>query len=156
MIFGKIEKMIELSKMKKKYLTEVLQLTKDQRNFIENDDMDGLSKVMENKDILMKKVDLLDMDFLSTYNQIKEMENVDSLEKINPIKYKNLGELQEVIGNINIILSNISLIDKENTRIMKGNLEEIKSGLKQVKEVKKAYKGYNYEPTASILLDEKK
>lgn len=156
MIFGKIEKMIELSKMKKKYLTEVLQSTKNQRKFIENDDMDGLNKVMENKDMLMKKVDLLDIDFLSTYNQIKEMENVDSLEKINPIKYKNLGELQEVIGNINIILSNISLIDKENTRIMKDSLEEIKSGLKQVKEVKKAYKGYNYEPIASILLDEKK
>ena len=156
MISEKIEKMIELSNIKKDYLGRVLELTKDQRNFIQNEDMDKLNKVMEEKEILMNKVDLLDIEFLSTYNQIKEIENIDSLEKINPVKYKNLGNLQEVIKDINNILEDISLIDKENTRIMKENLEEIKSGLKQVKEVKKAYKGYNYEPTGSILLDEKK
>ena len=104
----------------------------------------------------MASIDLLDMSFLSLYNEVKELEGISSLDEINSIKYINLRQLKEVIGNINILLSNISLIDKENTEIMKSNLENIKLGLKHVKEVKKAYNGYNYEGVESILIDEKK
>lgn len=151
-----IDKMIELSEGKKRYLTEILRLTKKQKGFIENEDMDELNKIMSEKEKLMESIDLLDVDFLSLYKEIGQEENIDTIDKINSIKYNNLGELQGIIGNINIILSNISVIDNQNTEIMKNNLENIKSGLRHVKEVKKAYKGYNYEMAGSILIDEKK
>ncbi len=151
-----IDRMIQLSKDKKTYIRDILKLTKEQRVFIENEDMDGINNIIAEKEKLMASVDLLDIQFLSLYNEVKESEGIKSLDQIDGIKYKNLNQLQEVIGNINILLSNISVIDKENTRIMKNNLENIKQGLRHVKVVKKAYKGYNYESQASILIDEKK
>ena len=151
-----IDKMIVLSQDKKKHIKSLLDLTKEQKVFIENEDMDGINNIIADKEKLMSQVDLLDIEFLSLYKEIKDLENIQSLDEINGIKYSNLKDLQEVIGNINILLSNISLIDKENTAKMKINLENIKNGLKHVKEVKKAYKGYNYESEASILIDEKK
>lgn len=156
MTINNIGKMIELSKAKEEYLIEILGLTKEQKGFIKDEDMDGLNNIILDKEKLMKNIDLLDLDFLKLYNQIRQEENVDTIDRIDSIKYDNLEDLQKVIGNINIILNNISTIDKENTEIMKNNLENVKSGLKQVKEVKKAYKGYGYEMVESILIDEKK
>lgn len=151
-----LSQMIDLSKDKKKYLREILKLTKDQKTFIENEDMDDINNTISEKEKLMSTIDLLDLNFLSLYNEVKELEGVKSIDEINSSKYSNLRDLKEVIGNINILISNISLIDKENTDIMKSNLENIKHGLRHVKEVKKAYKGYNYESEGSILIDEKK
>lgn len=151
-----LDKMIHLSKDKKVYLTEILKLTKDQKGFIQNEDMDGINNIISEKEKLMSSIDLLDIDFLSLYNEVKELEGIKSIDEVNGMKYSNLKDLKEIIGNINILLSNISVIDKENTKIMKSNLENIKHGLKHVKEVKKAYKGYNYESDGSILIDEKK
>ena len=151
-----IDKMIDLSKDKKKYLREILKLTKDQKVFIENEDMDGINNILSNKEKLMSAIDLLDLNFLSSLNEVKKLEEINSIDEINGAKYSNLSELKEVIGNINIILSNISVMDKENTDNMKKNLESVKLELRQVKEVKKAYKGYNYEGVESILIDEKK
>lgn len=151
-----IDKMIDLLKDKKKYLTGILKLTKDQRNFIENEDMDGINNIISEKEKLMSVIDLLDLNFLSSLNEVKELEEINSIKEINGSKYSNLRELKEVVGTINMILTNISVIDKENTEIMKKNLENIKYGLRHVKEVKKAYKGYNYESAGSILIDEKK
>lgn len=151
-----IDKMISLSKDKNEYLRDILKLTKEQKSFIQKDDMDGIENIISEKENLMSSIDLLDVQFLSLYNEIKELENITSIDEINSIKYSNLSELKEEIGNLNILLSNITVIDKENTKIMKENLENIKYGLKQVKEVKRAYKGYNYESEESILIDEKK
>lgn len=156
MIINNIEKMIHLSKDKKRYLNDILKLTKDQKDFIQKEDMDGINNIISQKEKLMSGIDLLDIQFLSLYKEVKDLENINSIDEINSIKYGNLNELQENIGNINILLSNISLVDKENTEIMKANLDNIKHGLKHVKEVKKAYKGYNYEGVHSILIDEKK
>lgn len=151
-----LDRMIKLSKDKKVFLREILKLTKDQKVFIQDEDMDGINNIISQKEKLMSSIDLLDINFLSLYKEVKELEDINSLDEINVNKYSNLKELKESIGNINILLSNISVIDKENTEIMKNNLENIKLGLKHVKEVKKAYKGYNYESEASILIDEKK
>lgn len=147
---------MELSKVKKEDLNEILRLTKEQKLSIESEDLDGLNRIIGHKDKLMKKIDLLDLEFLDLYNKIKEEENIDTLDKINSGKYRNLEKLKRVIEDINFILKDITLIDNENTEMMKANLEDIKSGLKHVKKVQQAYKGYNYEMGSSILIDEKK
>ena len=41
-----IDKMINLSKDKKKYIRDILQLTKDQKVFIENEDIDGINDII--------------------------------------------------------------------------------------------------------------
>lgn len=151
-----IDKMIHLSREKEDILGQILELTKEQKIHISNEDMEGINKLIGNKEDLMKKVDLLDLDFLSLYNRIIEEEKISSINDIDLVKYSNMEDLQDSIRDINILLEKISLLDKENTEIMEKNFNNIKSGLKHVKRVKTAYKGYNYEVDNSILLDEKK
>ncbi|CAK7023522.1 flagellar export chaperone FlgN [Tissierella sp.] len=155
MIYDNVKKMIELSLKKKDILIQILKLTTTQADTIENDNIDNLSKILIQKEKLMEEIDILDRDFLSLYNDIKSEEGIDNLEKINIEKYANIKSLKEIVTEINTILNDISMIDRNNTIKMKSNVDRIKSDLKQVKEVKRAYKGYNYEAVESILIDEK-
>jgi hypothetical protein len=148
--------MIQLSNEKKVLLDHILEATQKQKLFIQDENMDGLTNILSEKDEIMKNIDLLDINFLSLYNNIKSMENISSLEDINVDKYSNIKLLKSNINEINLMLNSIRILDNDNTRMMKTNLENIKSGLKHVKEVKNAYKGYNYEPPESMLIDEKK
>ncbi|MCQ4925573.1 flagellar protein FlgN [Tissierella carlieri] len=155
MTYDNVKKMIELSLKKKDILIQILRLTTTQAGTIENDNIDNLSKILIQKEKLMEEIDILDRDFLSLYNDIKSEEGIDNLEKINIEKYANIKSLKEIVTEINTILNDISMIDRNNTIKMKSNVDRIKSDLKQVKEVKRAYKGYNYEAVESILIDEK-
>lgn len=156
MIIDMINNMIQLSNEKKVLLDHILEATQKQKLFIQDENMDGLTNILSEKDEIMKNIDLLDINFLSLYNNIKSMENISSLEDINVDKYSNIKLLKSNINEINLMLNSIRILDNDNTRMMKTNLENIKSGLKHVKEVKNAYKGYNYEPPESMLIDEKK
>lgn len=151
-----INNMIQLSQAKKELLIEILELTKIQKDLIEIDNIDKLDSILEEKESLMGNIDALDIEFLSLYNSIIKDENVESMEEIDTKKHKNIKALQDIIKDINIILKDITDLDEKNTLNMKNNLDMIKSELKQMKEVKKAYKGYNYEVAESILIDEKK
>ena len=156
MIINMIDNMIQLSNEKKVLLESILDFTKKQKSFIQDEDMDSLTKVLSEKDEIMKNIDLLDLDFISLYNNIKSMEDISSMEEIDVDKYSNVKLLKSNINEISLILNNIRILDNDNTRMMKTNLENIKSGLKHVKEAKNAYKGYNYEAPESMLIDEKK
>lgn len=151
-----INKTIKLSQEKKVLLNEILNLTKKQKDLIEEDNIDDLGIVLIDKENLMNKIDLLDKEFLSLYNSIKLEEEIDSLDKIDTRKFKNIKSLKDIISEVNSILTEISSLDRENTNNMKSNIEKIKLNIKQVKKAKKAYKGYNYEGIESMLIDEKK
>ncbi|MDR7856878.1 flagellar export chaperone FlgN [Tissierella sp.] len=151
-----INKVILLSKDKKKLLTDLLKLTKKQKDLIDNDNLDDLGIVLEDKENIMNKVDIIDKDFLGLYNTIKSEEGIDSFDKIDVRKFDNVKTLKDIVEDVNNILNEISALDNENTRKMKSNIDKIKLDIKQVKEGKKAYKGYNYESSVSMLIDEKK
>lgn len=151
-----VARMIELSKEKKKLLAKILEYTNTQTTIIENDNMEELDHILMEKEKIMEEIDVLDKEFLSLYDLIKTVEGIESLEKIDKNKYTNIKALKEAVNEINTILTDISIIDRKNTAKMKSSIDKIKSDLKQVKEGKKAYKGYNYESTESILIDEKK
>ena len=156
MTVDRINKIIKLSQEKKILLIEILSLTKKQKDLIEEDNIDDLGIVLIDKENLMNKIDLLDKDFLSLYNSIKSDEGIDSLDKIDIRKFDNLKSLKDIVSEINKILEDISSIDRENKKNMKSNIDKVKLNIKQVKKGKKAYKGYNYEGVASMLIDEKK
>lgn len=156
MTSDRIDIIIKVSHEKKILLNEILNLTKKQKDIIENDNMDDLGKVLKDKEDLMNKIDNLDKDFLSLYNTIKLDEKIDSFESIDINKFDNIKLLKDVISEINKLLSEISSIDRENTINIKKNIDQIKLDIKHVKKSKKAYNGYNYDTAESMLIDEKK
>ena len=156
MINENIGKMIELSMKKKEYLLDILDLTKKQENIIEEDKLDELDNILQEKEKLMGKIDDLDGEFLTVYNHIKEEEKIDSFEKLPIERYENVKELKAIVNEINNILNTLTILDKNNINKMKANLEKTQSELKNVKVGKRAYKGYSYGDVGSIFIDEKK
>lgn len=156
MINENINKMIDLSMKKKDLLLEILKLSKEQERIIEEDKMEELDSILQEKEKLMGKIDSLDMDFLTVYNRIKEEEKIDSFENLPIDRYGNLKDLKALVNEINNILNNLTILDKNNIGKMKANLEKTKSDLKNVKVGKRAYKGYSYGDVGSIFIDEKK
>lgn len=151
-----ISNMVLLLQTKKDLLGEILSISKEQTGHIEKEDMEEMEGLLLRKDDLMAKIDKLDEDFLNYYSKVLDQEGLGSISELDPKKYLMLKDLKSNVEKINLVLDEISFIDRENTKKMRKNLEDIKSSLKHVKDVKKAYKGYNYVPEASMLIDEKK
>lgn len=156
MINENINRMIDLSMRKKQYLMELLDLTQKQGTIIEEEKLDELDKILKEKDKVMEKVDELDSQFLSIFNQIKDEEKIDDFEKLPVEKYENVKELKAVIGEINNILNSLSILDKNNIAKMKAKVEETQAQLKNIRMAKKANKGYGLGDIGSVFLDEKK
>lgn len=151
-----IGKLIVLSKKKKELLNKILELTKNQSQSIENEKLDDLSTILDEKENLMKEIDAVDKEFLENYNAIKEGEGIGSFDEINVEKYQDIEDLKNIVTELNSILTKISHMDKENTRKMAANIKNVKLDIRNVKKGKKAHKGYNQESVNSILIDEKK
>lgn len=156
MTIENINKMINLSLQKKKMLYEILDLNKKQRQLIEDDKLEEMGELLQNKQTIMDEIDLLDAEFLKLYNKVKEDEKIDSINHIDINKYSNLKDLKSTVESINKILEEISKIDKINTSEMKKSLKAVQQNIKNVKNGKKAYKGYNKNQSDSMIIDEKK
>lgn len=151
-----VDKLIALSKDKKELLNSILDFTKKQKLVIEKEDLDSIASILEDKEKIIKKIDLIDLEFLKYYDLLKKSEGIDSFDGINIKKYDNVRTLKGLVKDINSILNEISILDKNNTKLMKASIENIKSDIKSVKKGKQAYNGYNYEIGGSMLIDEKK
>ncbi|NLV88345.1 MAG: flagellar protein FlgN [Tissierellia bacterium] len=151
-----ISRMIDLSMKKKEYLLEILELSKKQETIIEEDKLDELDNILKEKEKIMGKIDVLDSEFLTVYNNVKDEENIDSFENLPIERYENLKDLKAIVNEINNILNTLTILDKNNISKMKANLEKTQADLKNVKLGKRAYKGYGYGDVGSIFIDEKK
>lgn len=151
-----VQELIGLSREKANYLTNILDLTKEQKRVIKEENMERLNQIIEKKSEIIKKIDKLDVSFITKFSQLKKENNIGDLNEIDTEKYPNLKELKEVVAQITSILMAISIVDKENNKALEENLGKVKLSLKRVKEGKKAYKGYNKSISQSMLIDEKK
>ncbi|WP_341537381.1 flagellar protein FlgN [Schnuerera ultunensis] len=131
-------------------------MTKDQKEEIERENMENLNRIMDEKDSLMKKIDELDLSFITIFSQIKKEHSIEGIDELSLEEYPNLTKLKEVVKEVSSTLMTISLMDDKNTGAMKERLEQTKIELRKLKEGKKAYKGYNPSMNGSMLIDEKK
>lgn len=153
---NKINSMIEVSLEKEKLLNEFLDSTNIQSKLIGEEEFEKLDDLISKKSGIMKKIDKLDNQFVRELEEFKTLEGIQSMEDIDGAKYKNLKQLKSTIERIGEILKEIYQVDSENTKLISRNLDGVKSELRHVKNSKVAYKGYNVEPTGSIMIDERK
>lgn len=151
-----IDEIVNISEKKLEYLYNMLELTKFQREYIDEGNMIKTDEILEKKDELIKKIDKLDIEFLIKFSELKKKHNVDDINELDINVYPNLKILKDIIKNISSTLMSISILDDENNKYLKNSLEKIKLDLKKLKKGKKAYKGYNKSIEESIFIDEKK
>ena len=152
---NEVDELIKISKEKSNLLNSMLQLTKEQKKAIEDDNIERINYILDLKDDLMKKIDKLDGEFMLHFSELKNKNSVTDLNELNLEKYPNIEELKSIVSEVTSTLVAISMIDKGNNDMMTKSTEDAKSQLKRVKEGKKAYKGYNNFDGGSMFIDEK-
>ena len=151
-----IDKLISVTKEKKNLLENMYDITKKQMEEINKEEIVSLNEMVDQKDNIIKQIDKLDIEFLTTFSRIKKEHSIENIDELKVEKYPNLAELKETVKEISSTLMAISLLDEENSRIMKEKLKDIQVELRRINEGKKAYKGYNTTIIDSVLIDEKK
>ncbi|WP_077369639.1 flagellar export chaperone FlgN [Anaerosalibacter sp. Marseille-P3206] len=151
-----VDKLVSISSEKLVLLNKLLDLSKLQKKFISESDMDNVNIIIDKKDEVMKEIDALDIKFMTHFAELKKENNVVELNELDTSKYPNLKELKNVVKEITSTLMAISLLDEENNKSLKADLEKIKLNLRTVKKGQKAYKGYNKVLDNNIMIDEKK
>ncbi|MDR5659797.1 flagellar protein FlgN [Serpentinicella sp. ANB-PHB4] len=145
-----IDYLMQLSEAKMKLMQGLEQLTKNQEKAIVDRDEEKLTQLISDKQKLMKKVDILDKEFVEKYEQVK----TQGIKEEHSEAFK---ALQNRIKEIMDLIEKISTLDKNNIKETKKSLNDSKQQLKSVRSGVKAYKGYSKKAMdgASIFLDKK-
>ncbi|WIF93906.1 flagellar export chaperone FlgN [Caminicella sporogenes] len=141
--FEKIEKLIELSKEKKKVMENILGTIRLQKRFIELENIDAFLKQDELKQKYITIIEELDYKFCTLFNKLKSDFNIDSIEKIDINKYSRVKNLREVVCQILKLEQEIKTKEFENIQLLKENNNYLSNKFKFMKQGKKAIEKYN-------------
>ena len=152
----KILNLISLAKKKNELLNQIILLTKNQGEEIEGEKYEDLNRTLWKKDSIIKKIDKLDASFLEIFYKLKKENSIDDINELNVDDYPQLKELKKETKEIMSNLLTISMLDGKNNEAIKIKLKKAEKDLKKIRLGKRAYKGYNYKMTESLLIDKKK
>lgn len=150
--------MQESLERKKRYLAEILELTKEQERLAKEKKFneDAFGEVIDKKEILINNVNEIDKGFTSVYDRVRT-EVLDNKEQYAP----QLAQMQNLIKDCVDIGMEIEALEARN----RATLEQVFSvgfrGIKQMRQSKKAANKYykamsNGNVNDSILYDRKK
>lgn len=152
----KIDEMSCVLTNKKNKMQEILELTKLQKDAIENKNDEKLSELIDKKQLAINQIDALDMKFNSLFNEVKKDLGVSSLEEIkDKQEFKEVKiYVEEIIRLINEIIS----IEKENSVKIREEYDDIKDKIRQINDVKKATNAYEgmSKTMDGVFIDKKK
>ncbi|SNS48285.1 FlgN protein [Anaerovirgula multivorans] len=158
----KIEEIINylqrLSDAKFVLMENLLKITGEQHRALEKEDWEVMDNLIQQKQKIMDKIDLLDKEFIEKYDILKKDLGIKELQEIDPEKLPGVEELKKKINRILEVVKKIQELDQENTQKIKKNITKAKENLKTIKTGRKAFEGYNssYRETYSIFFDKKK
>lgn len=150
--------LIENLKTKKKYLFNILSLTKFQTKAIESQEDEKLSQYINEKQIAIDNINILDKDFIDKFNLVKASLGVTSLDEVKNNSNSPLKNVKTELDDIYKLIEQISVIEKENSTKLNKEFDDIKSKIKEVHAGKKIINAYNSEiiQNDGVFLDTKK
>lgn len=155
-----IERVIEASNKKYKCLQDIILLTMAQTEAISEEGMDGLDKLISEKQIKIDEINKIDEDFEKHLNLLKQKLGVNKLDEINNLPLKGTKELKQITEQIMELLTEINKLEKQNHEKAKSLLDEFGAKIRQIRDGKKLNNAY-YNPGAGLtppayFLDKKK
>lgn len=138
-----IEKAIEASNNKYKCLQDLILLTMAQTEAINEDGIDGLSKLTGEKQIKIDEINKIDEEFGIYFDLLKQKLGVNNLDEINTSELKGANELKQITGKIMELLTEINRLEKQNYEKAKNLLDELGAKIRQIREGKRLNNAYN-------------
>lgn len=153
------EKLVEVSREKQIKLEELLFLTNAQSKAIEEEGIENIEKLLNDKQKKIEEINKNDEEFYVYYEKIKEMYSIKNIKNLEASNIKGVRELQEVIGNIKKTIQQISELEKENNEKVKKILKDLGEKIRKINQGKKASNVYSSDSetnSVSYFIDQKK
>lgn len=154
-----IEKMTELLEKKKQLLHEMLTLTKAQTSVIAAESLDKLQKLVEDKQGVIDRINVLDDEFTAYMDKLKSAVGISKLDDIDVSRFPAAVRLKQGVSGVLDLVREISEIEKVNSVKSNKLLEQLGSQIQKINQGKKINNAYNSQNAAgasSFFLDKKK
>ncbi|SDJ92891.1 flagellar export chaperone FlgN [Natronincola ferrireducens] len=150
--------LLRLSEAKLLLVNKLFKNTEAQSKTLEPEKMQEMEIIIQEKQEIMGKIDIVDKEFVEKYAMLKKLLGITSLQELEGEEVPALKELQKKIGEIVKIIEEVQKLDEGNTEKMKRNIAEAKNNFKAVKAGKKVTAGYKnqYIESHSFFIDKKK
>ncbi len=152
-----IDNLIKLSDGKLFLLKQLSVLTQQQSKNIDSEEAARLNDIIEQKQNIMKQVDVLDKDFLAKYDLLRGSVMLETLDGLQANEKDKMKILKDKITEIHSITEKIHKLDTANVEKLKKNLKSVQAELEKTRVGKKVLQGYTHQrpETISIFVDEK-
>lgn len=153
-----IERLIDLLKKKHVLLRSILSLTQAQVSQINEESIDKLQKLIDEKQHVIDDINSLDDEFNVYFTRLKSTLKINSLDELNAEELEGAKVLKEVTAGIISLIKEISELEKTNNEKSKELLGTLSGEIKKLNQGKKVNTGYVSKPfnSASYFIDKKK
>ncbi|MDQ2085088.1 flagellar export chaperone FlgN [Herbivorax sp. ANBcel31] len=154
-----LRRLTEISKEKQRKVKDILYLTKAQAELIEKEGVEGLEKLLDDKQKKIEEINKNDEDFRACYKKIKQEFKIESLDNLETSNVKEAEELQKLTGEIKGILQEIGEVEKQNSEKIKDILGGLGGKIKKINQGRKANNVYSQgsdKRASSYFIDQKK
>jgi hypothetical protein len=153
-----MDRLIEISNKKQELLQNILALTKAQAGTINEDGIESLQKLIDEKQLVIDAINKLDEEFGVYFQRLKTTLKVTSLDQLNVSGIKGTKELKEVTEKIVKLITEISEIEKQNSEKGKKLLNQLGGEIRKINQGKKTNSAYSPPPMSipSYFIDKKK
>ncbi|WP_432662710.1 flagellar export chaperone FlgN [Wukongibacter baidiensis] len=138
----RIDSLIEILNIKLELLQGIYDLTCDQAQKLKDENIDGYIKILDRKEIRIKKIKELDEKYNDGLEKIKESYNTEDLNDI-----QGSEKVVDLKQNIQKVLKNIYDVDKSNSEKFNLEFEKVRSKMVDFKKGKKVTSNYYKVPT---------
>lgn len=153
-----IDRMLEISRKKYILLQDMLALTKNQAGAINEDGLEDLQKLIDEKQKCIEKIDRLDEEFNVYFRRFKSVMGVSRLSELDASGVKGARELQDVTGEILNLIREIGELEKLNNIKAENLFNHFGNEIKKInlgKKMNSVYVPKQQNPPA-IYFDKKK
>ncbi len=153
-----ISRLIEILKKKHVLLRAILSLTQAQSSEINEDSIEKLQKLIDDKQHVIDDINKLDEEFEVYFARLKISLKINSLEELDASGIEGARHLKEVTAGILKLITEISEIEKANNDKSKELLGKLGGEIKKINQGMKVNSAYSSTPvnTASYFIDKKK
>jgi hypothetical protein len=146
-----IRDMLAIAEEKYLQVLELLQLTKEQTEFLEKEDVEGFGRHIECKQTIIHRIDLLDASFKGLRTQLQTEYNVQRLEDLG--ENDTVKKMLETELKTKKALKTALDIDHINTDMAKRLAEKLGDKLKHAGKAPIVLKEYQKEMSGAIFVN---
>lgn len=153
-----IDRLTEILHKKQVLLQDILGFTKSQTAAIDEESLEKLQKLIEDKQVRIETIDKLDEEFNVYFQRLKSTLKINSLAELDVVGSPKAIELKAATSGILKLITDIADIEKVNNEKSQKLLKNFGNEIKNLNQNKKVNSAYTPAPfkLPSYFIDKKK